>query len=301
MRFSVSAGRFHWVFGIPGISLGRLFSSSTISWSFSNVGAGPCACPAGLYGQPRRGSVPECRGRPLCLPIRIAPVAALKKGGHRELPYAKRKVVSMRQPSRIAHALRRDAVRRKPHPRIQPEKLHPQIGYRRFTPASGGQIPSARRPRRLSSTLPRRGGKVSWEHQRPRRHMVQPRPRGTGAPHISLWPSGSCVPRKKEWGKNQAKRRVCWAVCRFAFLCPPRAGVDTRPAWPGVDSKRLARALRHENVNRVARVAGGGLCGQTQGAAPPRCGKQSPRGCPALRVRLEEGQTQGSAPTRCVA
>ncbi len=65
---------------------GRLFSSSTISWSFSTVGAGSCACPSGLHGQPRRGSVPECRGRPLCLPIRIAPVAGLKKGRHRGLP-----------------------------------------------------------------------------------------------------------------------------------------------------------------------------------------------------------------------
>ena len=39
---------------------------------------------------------------------------------------------------------------------------------------------------------------------------------------------------------------------RFRVLCPPRAGVDTRFAWPGVDSKRLARALGHESVNRVA-------------------------------------------------
>jgi hypothetical protein len=29
-------------------------------------------------GQPRRGRVPECRGRPLCLPIRIVPAVALR-------------------------------------------------------------------------------------------------------------------------------------------------------------------------------------------------------------------------------
>jgi hypothetical protein len=39
-------------------------------------------------------------------------------------------------------------------------KLHPQIGYRRFTPAHGGQVP--------------------WERRRPRRHTAQLRPRGTG-------------------------------------------------------------------------------------------------------------------------
>ncbi len=54
------------------------------------------------------------------------------------LCYALRKEVSARWPSWIAHALRRDAVSGKPHPKIQPAKLHPQSGYRRFTPARGG-------------------------------------------------------------------------------------------------------------------------------------------------------------------
>ena len=31
------------------------------------------------------------RGRPLCLPIRIAPAAALKKGRHEGLPYVSAK------------------------------------------------------------------------------------------------------------------------------------------------------------------------------------------------------------------
>ncbi len=35
------------------------------------------------------------------------------------------------------YALRRDAVSCKPRPKSQPPKLHPQIGYRRFTPARG--------------------------------------------------------------------------------------------------------------------------------------------------------------------
>ena len=41
--------------------------------------------------------VPEYRGRPLCLPIRIAPAAALKKGRHRGLPLRVRQTGSLHQ------------------------------------------------------------------------------------------------------------------------------------------------------------------------------------------------------------
>jgi hypothetical protein len=76
---------------------------------------------------------------------------------------------------------RRDAVRRKPHPKIQPEKLHPQIGYRRFTPARGGQVPwERRRPRRHTAQL-RPRGQVPWERRRPRRHTGHPSLTGCAA------------------------------------------------------------------------------------------------------------------------
>ena len=63
--------------------------------------------------------------------------------------------------------------------------------------------------------------------------------------------------------------------CRFRFLCPLRAGVDTRPAWLGVDFKWLARTLGHENVNHVARVARGGFFGFLRRV---RLLKHAPRG-----------------------
>ncbi len=74
--------------------------------------------------------------------------------------------------------LRRDPVSCKPHPKIQPEKLHPQIGYRRFTSACGGQVP--------------------WERRRPRRHTAQPRPRGTGALGAPTSPSAHGSPPPAE-------------------------------------------------------------------------------------------------------
>jgi hypothetical protein len=54
-------------------------------------------------------------------------------------------------------------------------KLHPQIGYRRFTPARGGQ--------------------VRWERRRPRRHTVQPRQRGQRAAPESIHFRLLCPPR----------------------------------------------------------------------------------------------------------
>ncbi len=88
------------------------------------------------------GRLPDCRGRPLCL------------------PYARRKsdpAASHPDSPRIATG----RCSCKPHPKIQPPKLHPQIGYRRSTPARGGQVP--------------------WVRRRPRRHTAQSRPRGIGA------------------------------------------------------------------------------------------------------------------------
>jgi hypothetical protein len=41
---------------------------------------------------------------------------------------------------------------------------------------------------------------------------------------------------------------------RFGLLCPPRAGVATRPAWPGVDAKRLPPNSGHEIVEHVEQV-----------------------------------------------
>ncbi len=67
----------------PRHFLGRLFSSSAISCSFSNVGADPRRA---FRGVPAESFPSRCRGRPLCLPIRIAPMAALKKGRHGGLP-----------------------------------------------------------------------------------------------------------------------------------------------------------------------------------------------------------------------
>ena len=66
--------------------------------------------------QPRRGRVTRiylgnpdadafrCRGRPLCLPIRIAPAATLKKGRHRGLPL---RTAQSRCPGQPTHALRK--------------------------------------------------------------------------------------------------------------------------------------------------------------------------------------------------
>jgi hypothetical protein len=209
--------------------------------------------------QSRRGSDPECKGRPLCLPIRIA------------------------------HALRRDAVSCKPHPKIQPAKLHPQIGYRRFTLASGGQL------RRISIS--------------PVRALVSPKQEDGS----KIKPSAACagVPRKRARIKNKTKRRVCRLgfLCpplteqrcmprrhhRCRLLCPPRAGVDTRSAWPGVDCKGRHRGLPLRATE----------------SNPHALWKAIPTGCGFLQipphdVRLtvpaagpvEDFRLQGSAPCR---
>ena len=110
----------------------------------------------------------RCRGRPLCLPSRIAP------------------------------ALKRDAVS---------YKLQPKSNLQNSTPKSA-----------IADSPP---------------------PAGDRCAAINLWPSGSYVLQRRERIKNQTKRRVC----RFGLLCPPRAGVDTRPAWPGVDCAGRHRGL----------------------------------------------------------
>ncbi len=238
---------------------------------------------SGLQGQRPRATQPGyvaatptrlrsgCRGRPLCLPIRIA------------------------------HALRRDAVSCKPHPKIQPAKLHPQIGYRRFIPARGGQV---------ALRFIERSNSFTHLHER-----------GTGAPHLNLQfgflcpplTEQRCLPRRHHWFRvlcpplteqRCMPRRHQW----FRALCPPRAGVDTRPAWPGVDGYELRAASALDNVDRVAevgraaevdgvdsvdRVAGGGAAPDSAAA-----GSCVPRGrgwtrAPRGRGWTDTGQAQG--------
>jgi hypothetical protein len=79
---------------------------------------------------------------------------------------------------------RRDAVSCKPHPKIQPEKLHPQIGYRRFTPARGGQVCriSISPVRVLMSPEEEDGSKTK--------------------PSVACAGSRSCVPRGRGWPRS---------------------------------------------------------------------------------------------------
>jgi hypothetical protein len=81
--------------------------------------------------------------------------------------------------------------------KIQPAKLHPQIGYRRFTPARGGQVP--------------------WVRRRPRRHTARPRPRGTGtlgAPTASS-AHGSASP-----AETSARAGAIWVPMSFSSPSP---------------------------------------------------------------------------------
>ena len=66
----------------------------------------------------------------------------------------------------------------------------------------------------IADSPPPAGDKCAASGMSSSAHGSAPRG-GTGAPHISLWPSGSCVPRRRGRIKNLTKRRVC----RFAFLC----------------------------------------------------------------------------------
>ncbi len=111
-------------------------TATTPTQTRSGVGADPCVCPSGssLWLGLRRADTGVC---PYALRSIDKP-GKLREGGQPDSP----RVASGRCSC-------------KPHPKIQPEKLHPQIGYRRFTPASGGQVPPARRPRPLSSIHPR--------------------------------------------------------------------------------------------------------------------------------------------------
>ena len=178
---------------------GQLFSSSTISCSFSTVGAGPAypsiriilatptRCrnldapgqprrghPSGLSAQRSRAAVTwaylgnldadafRCRGRPLCLPIRIVLVTAFKMGRHRGLPL------------RVTQSSPRAAG--------QPDSPRTATGHCELQTTP--QNPTCKTP--PPNRLP----------------PIHPRPRGTGAPHLSLWPSGSYVPRKRRRIKN---------------------------------------------------------------------------------------------------
>ncbi len=169
----------------------------------------------------------RCRGRPPCLPIRIAPAAAVKKGRHRGLPLRASEV----SPRVIAHPNSpRVASGRcscKPHPKIQPEKLHPQIGYRRFTPASGGQVPPARHPRRLSSI-----------HPRPRRIGILGAPTSSSA-------HDSAPPARDRWSTRPYVDSPPPAEDRYPGSADVLVGtLDTRPAWPKVDPVGHMAALQ---------------------------------------------------------
>ncbi len=116
---------------------------------------------------------------------------------------------------------------------------------------------------------------------------IHPRPRGTGilgAPTSSS-AHGSAPPA----GDRCAELKSLV----FGFLCPPLAGVDTRPAWPGVDCAGRHRGLplRATKISPRAAAHPDSPCGcveegQTQRSAPTRCGNESPRGRPAPRSRL---------------
>ena len=149
-------------------------------------------------------------------------------------------------------ALRRDAVSCKAHPKIQPAKLHPQIGYRRFTPASGGQVP--------------------WVRRRPRRHTAQLRPRGTGsrATTTTRCPNDSPTPRVA--GGGQA-----WAVNG----CPRPQKMRTWTTWAGVDHVGCVAALRKSVPVVPIRITGQRPC----------AAKISPRGtAPRCRNLVGAGQ-----------
>ena len=104
---------------------------------------------------------------------------------------------------------------------------------------------------------PARGGQVPWARRRPRRHTVQPRPRGTGCtafcrtvePVYSSPRARTSAPRRDRLGPGLLCPSLSEQRCmprrhhRLRVLCPPRAGVATRPAWPGVDCAGRHRGL----------------------------------------------------------
>jgi hypothetical protein len=127
-----------------------------------------------------------CRGRPLCLPIRNAPAAALKKGRHRGLPLR--------------------AAEISPCAAAQPNS--PCVATGRCELQATPQNPTSKTP--PPNRLP----------------PIHPRQRGTGAPNISLCPSGSNIPRGRS-------KDVCLAATTVPGLVSPAGGGGHAPRVAG--------------------------------------------------------------------
>ncbi len=92
-----------------------------------------------IYSCLRRPANRPCSGLPPTAISHSSKAATIRSSappGTRNEPHATAHPDYLDNP----YALRRDAVSCKPRPKSQPPKLHPQIGYRRFTPARGGQV-----------------------------------------------------------------------------------------------------------------------------------------------------------------
>ena len=183
--------------------------------------------------QPQRGSVPECRGRPPCLPIRIAPAAALKKGRHRGLPLR----AAQSSPRAAGHPDRSRTSTGRCELEVTPQNASCK------TPPPNRLTPILPCPRRMgslgapTSSSAHGSAPPAWDKcaasQSPVRVLMSP---ADGAKYASLATtgSGSCVPRGRGWTRVPRGRgwivRTDTGVCAYA-LRKAALAVAVRITW----------------------------------------------------------------------
>ena len=108
-------------------------------------------------------------------------------------------------------------------------KLHPQIGYRRFTPARD-RCPGSADVLVGTRLRPAHRGQVPAPVTLDAVILIHPRQQGTGRTASESPPgSGFLCPRRRGWTNNQAKRRAggsASCVPRLTGVAAKRPGVD---------------------------------------------------------------------------